>query len=130
MAYAKANPGKLSCGHGNSTGHITCETVKARLGLDMTRVPYKIEPARVAGSVVQQHPPDGAGFLRRVPLKAGTVIALAAVMRQRSQIVPDVPTFHETVIKDFEVAPWVSMLARQSRRRPSSARCRTRSAKS
>ncbi len=110
VAYAKANPGKLSCGHGNSTGHITCETVKARLGLDMTRVPYKSNPPALQDLLsnnIHLMVPD---FLTGVPhIKAGTVIALAAVMRQRSQILPDVPTFHETVIKDFEVAPWVSM---------------------
>lgn len=110
VAYAKANPGKLTCGHGNSTGHITCETVKRRLGLDMARLPYSGNPQALTDLIannIQLMVPD---FLTGVPqVQAGKIVPLAAVMRDRSPLMPDVPTFNETVIKDFEVAPWVSM---------------------
>ena len=110
VTYAKANPGKLTCGHGNSTGHITCETVKRRLGLDMVRLPYSGNPQALTDLLsnnIQLMVPD---FLTGVPqVQAGKIIALAAVMRDRSPLLPNVPTFNETVIKDFEVAPWVSM---------------------
>ena len=42
-------------------------------------------------------------------VRAGKIIPLAAVMSTRSPLLPEVPTFNETVIKGFEVAPWVSM---------------------
>ena len=46
-------------------------------------------------------------FLAGIPqIQAGKVIPLAAVMRERSPLLPDVPTFNETVIRDFEVLPW------------------------
>jgi tripartite-type tricarboxylate transporter receptor subunit TctC len=45
VAYAKANQGKLSYGHGNSTGHIVGEAIKKRTGVEMTRVPYTATPA-------------------------------------------------------------------------------------
>ena len=107
VTYAKANPGKLSCGHGNATGHITCETVKRRLGIDMARVPYTSNPPALTDLLsnnIQLMVPD---FLAGIPqIQAGKVIPLAAVMRERSPLLPDVPTFNETVIRDFEVLPW------------------------
>jgi tripartite-type tricarboxylate transporter receptor subunit TctC len=110
VAFAKANPGKLSCGHGNSTGHITCETVKVRLGIDINRVAYKSNPPALQDLItnnIQLMVPD---FLTGVPqVQAGKIVPLAAVMRNRSPLMPEVPTFHETVIKDFEVAPWTGL---------------------
>ena len=110
VAYAKANPGKLTCGHGNSTGHITCETVKRRLELDIVRLPYSSNPPALTdliGNNIQLMVPD---FLTGIPqIRAGKIVPLAAVQFQRSPLLPEIRTFHETVIKDFEVLPWVSM---------------------
>ena len=35
---------------------------------------------------------------------------LAMVQTERSKLLPQVPTFHETVIPGFEVLPWVSLM--------------------
>ena len=51
VAYAKANPGKLSYGVGNSTGHIVGETIKKRTGTDIVRVDYRSNPAAVTDLV-------------------------------------------------------------------------------
>jgi tripartite-type tricarboxylate transporter receptor subunit TctC len=111
VAYAKANPGKVSCGHGNSTGHITCETIKAKLKLDLTRVPYKSNPPAIQDLLSNNLHTMVPDFLTGVPqIQAGKIIPLAAVMRDRSPVLPNVPTFNETVIKDFEVAPWTSLI--------------------
>lgn len=110
VAFAKANPGKLTYGHGNSTGHITGETIKRRLDLNIVRLPYTSNPAAMTdllGNSIQLHIPD---FLTGVPqVNAGKIIPLAVIMRERSPLLPNVPTIHETVIKDFEVLPWVSL---------------------
>src|SRR6185369_3025098 len=45
VSYAKANPGKLSYAHGNSTGHITGEALKRRTGIYVVRVAYRSNPA-------------------------------------------------------------------------------------
>lgn len=111
VAYARANPGKLTCGHGNATGHITCETVKRKLDLDIVRLPYSSNPPALTdliGNNIQLMVPD---FLGGIPqIEAGKIVPLAAVMRERSPLLPGTPTFHETVIKDFEVAPWTSLI--------------------
>ena len=44
VAHAKANPGKLSYGVGNSTSHIVGETLKKRTQTDIIRVPYRSNP--------------------------------------------------------------------------------------
>ena len=110
VAFARANPGKLTCGHGNSTGHITCETVKRRLGLDYVRLAYSSNPPALIdllGNNIQLMVPD---FLSGLPqIRAGKVVPLATVQRARSPLLSDVPTFDETVLKDFEVLPWVSI---------------------
>jgi tripartite-type tricarboxylate transporter receptor subunit TctC len=111
VTFARANPGKVSCGHGNSTGHITCETIKARLNLDLTRVPYKSNPPAIQDLLSNNLHTMVPDFLTGVPqIQAGAIIPLAAVMRERSPVLPNVPTFNETVIKDFEVAPWTSLI--------------------
>ncbi len=111
VAFARANPGKLTCGHGNATGHITCETVKRKLDLDIVRLPYSSNPPALTDLIsnnIQLMVPD---FLGGIPqIEAGKIVPLAAVMRERSPLLPGTPTFHETVIKDFEVAPWTSLI--------------------
>src|SRR5580693_393034 len=47
VAYAKANPGKLSYGHGNSTGYVVGEAFKHEANLDIVRVAYRSVPAGV-----------------------------------------------------------------------------------
>jgi tripartite-type tricarboxylate transporter receptor subunit TctC len=44
IAYAKANPGKLSYASGNTTGIVAGETLKRWAGLDILHVPYKSTP--------------------------------------------------------------------------------------
>ena len=47
VAYAKANPGKLSYGHGNNVGQDVGEVLKRRTGVDIVRVRYRSNPAGV-----------------------------------------------------------------------------------
>lgn len=111
VAYAKANPGKLTYGHGNATGQITGETFKKRLGLDIVRLPYTSNPPAVTDLLsnnIQLMVPD---FLIGVPnFEAGKLVPLAVVMLQRSQRLPNAPTFAETVMPGFEVLPWTSLM--------------------
>src|SRR5262245_48450158 len=44
VAYAKANPGKLSYASGNTSGIVGGETFKRWAGLDIVHVPYKSTP--------------------------------------------------------------------------------------
>jgi tripartite-type tricarboxylate transporter receptor subunit TctC len=44
IAYAKANPGKLSYASGNTSGIVAGETLKRKTGIDILHVPYKAVP--------------------------------------------------------------------------------------
>ena len=90
VAYAKANPGKINAGYGNSTGRITTETLKRRLNLDITPVAYRSNPAAVTDLMaghVQMGVPD---FSTGLPmLKAEKIRPLAVLTKERDPTLPD-----------------------------------------
>jgi putative tricarboxylic transport membrane protein len=112
VAHAKANPGKLSYGMGNSTGYIVGETLKKRTGIDVVRVSYRSNPFAMADLVaghIQLMIPDMTTGLPQV--KAQKIRALAALTKQRSRMLPDLPTLDETVMPGFEILSWAGMFA-------------------
>jgi tripartite-type tricarboxylate transporter receptor subunit TctC len=112
VVYAKANPGKLEYGHGNSTGQIVGEAIKNRTGIDIVRVAYRSNPAAVtdliAGHIAMMIPDFGTGLEQ---LRAGKIRALAIPHNVRNSQIPDVPTLNETVMPGFDVLAWVGMFA-------------------
>jgi tripartite-type tricarboxylate transporter receptor subunit TctC len=97
MSYAKANPGKLSYGVGNSTGHIAGETIKKRTGTDIVRVNYRSNPAVVTDLIAGHIPMAIPDFNTGLPqLKTQKVRALAVLTKERNRVLPDVPTLSET----------------------------------
>lgn len=110
VTYAKANPGKLSYGHGNSTGFIVGEAMKKRMGIDMARVPYTATPAAITDLLGGRTQMVVSDLLSGVPqIQAGKLVALATIFRERSSLLPEVPTLHETVMPGFEVLPWLGL---------------------
>jgi tripartite-type tricarboxylate transporter receptor subunit TctC len=100
IAYAKANPGKISmasAGIGNST-HMAAELFKMMTGVNMVHVPYRgAGPALadVLGGQVQgmfDGVPASIGYIR-----AGKLRALAVTTAARLEVVPDLPTIGEFV---------------------------------
>ena len=112
--YAKANPGKLNFGSaGNGTSHhLVGELFKLRTGTDLTHVPYKgagpMMSDLLGGNVDMAF--DGMGT-SAPQIKAGKLRPLAVSTATRSPIAPDVPTFFELGIPDFEVTTWYAMWA-------------------
>ena len=101
IAYAKANPGKLSYGSGGVGGitHITAELFKQQAGgLDIQHVPYRgVAPALtdLLGGQVQivfVNVAPSIGYIR-----AGKLRALAVTTVARSEALPDVPAVAEFV---------------------------------
>lgn len=110
VAYAKANPGKLSYGAGNSTSHIVGEALKKRTGVDIVRVPYRSNPAVMTDLLGGQIQIMIADFNTGIPqLKAGKVNALAVLTRERNSALPDVPTLSETVMPGYHILAWAGM---------------------
>jgi tripartite-type tricarboxylate transporter receptor subunit TctC len=110
VAYAKANPGKLSYGVGNSTSQIVGEALKKRTGTDIVRVPYRSNPAVMTDLLAGQIQVMIADFNTGLPqLKAGKVSALAVLTRDRNPALPDVPTLNETVMPGYHILAWAGM---------------------
>ncbi|MCW5590851.1 MAG: tripartite tricarboxylate transporter substrate binding protein [Burkholderiales bacterium] len=110
VAYAKANPGKLSYGSSGSGSaqHMAAELFKASTGTDITHVPYKGTGALV-GDLVAGHVSmaiaDQASMMPQV--KAGKLRALGVGGRKRSPEYPDIPTIAEAgSLPGFEAVAW------------------------
>jgi tripartite-type tricarboxylate transporter receptor subunit TctC len=100
IAYAKANPGKLSYGSGGVGGitHITPELFKMMAGVDMVHVPYRgVAPAMtdLLGGQVQVLFGNLAQSIQYI--EAGKLRALAITTSIRSNALPDIPTVAEYV---------------------------------
>jgi len=113
IAYAKANPGKLtyaSQGVG-ATGHIGGELLKLLTGIDITHVPYRgAAPAAqdlIAGhvSMMLDVVPLALG-----PIKEGRVRAIGVATKERVAVLPDVPTLTEQGVP-LELTAWFGLLA-------------------
>jgi tripartite-type tricarboxylate transporter receptor subunit TctC len=123
VSYAKANPGKLSYAHGNSTGHITGEALKRRTGIDVVRVAYRSNPAAmtdlIAGHVPAMIPDFGVALPQ---VKAQKIRPLAVLTRERSTTLPDLPTLHETVLPNYDLLAWAGLFAPANLPQPIAAR--------
>jgi tripartite-type tricarboxylate transporter receptor subunit TctC len=113
IAYAKANPGKLtyaSQGVG-TTGHIGGELLKLSAGIDITHVPYKgAAPAQqdlVAGHVLMMF---DVVPLAIAGIKDGRVRAIGIATKERAAVLPDVPTIVEQGLP-IELTAWFGLMA-------------------
>ncbi|HVL37356.1 MAG TPA: tripartite tricarboxylate transporter substrate binding protein [Burkholderiales bacterium] len=113
VAYAKANPGKLTYGSSGPGGplHIGAEIFKRAAGVDILHVPYKgnapMTLAVVSGEVSMVFD-SMVGPLPNV--RAGKLRALAYLGERRSAQLPDVPTAREAGVP-VVYAAWNGLLA-------------------
>jgi tripartite-type tricarboxylate transporter receptor subunit TctC len=114
IAYAKANPGKLSFGSGSngSAGHLAGELFKTEAHVDMVHVPYKggapALQALLAGDT-QLMFDNLANSMQQV--KAGKLKAVAVTTAKRSSLVPELPTLSETGLPGFDIYTWWGFMA-------------------
>jgi tripartite-type tricarboxylate transporter receptor subunit TctC len=114
IAYAKANPGKLTFGSaGNGTSsHLSGELFKSMAGIDMTHVPYKgtgpaltdLLTGRISMMIdtVSVHVEN---------VSAGKVRALGVTGAAGTASLPNVPTIAESGLPGYEVSIWLGVLA-------------------
>jgi tripartite-type tricarboxylate transporter receptor subunit TctC len=114
IAYAKANPDKLSYGSAGAgtTHHLAGELFKILTQTKIQHVPY-----RGAGPAMQDliagHVPvvfDGLGS-SAAPIRAGQLRALAIAAPKRVAAFPDLPTAAEAGLPNYEVATWYGLFA-------------------
>ena len=113
IAYAKANPGKLSYGSAGSGSlpHLGAELFKVQTGTDMLHVPYKGGGPMVTdllGGNVQLVIADQANLMPHV--QGGKLRALAVATPKRSPNAPDLPTISEAAIAGFDATAWQGLV--------------------
>lgn len=107
LAYARANPGKLNAGTGNSTSQLLTAQLAAFEKLDIVPVPYKGDaPLTVdllGGRVQMAFATPGSAAPQ---VKEGKLRALAAMFPNRSPLLPEVPTAAEAGLGKLSITPW------------------------
>jgi tripartite-type tricarboxylate transporter receptor subunit TctC len=112
IAFAKANPGKLSYASGNTSGIVAGETLKHATGIDVLHVPYKTVPQAMNDVLAGRVSIILTDMTPGLPhIKAGTLRALAVTRLKRSALLPDVPSLHEAGITDFDMDSWAGLFA-------------------
>jgi len=111
IAYAKANPGKLtmaSSGIGAPT-HISGELFKAMTGVNIVHLPYPTAGAATTALLAGQAQVLFAGPTASVAhIRTGKLRALAVTTATRSEALPDIPTVGDFV-PGFEASSWYGL---------------------
>ena len=114
IAFAKASPGKLNLGTINigSTQNLAAELFKTVAGVDMQIVPFNGTPAVISalrGGQIDVAVEILGPVLTHINAK--TLRALAMTGKQRSAVLPDVPTARESGLDSYEVSSWNALAA-------------------
>ena len=114
LAYAKANPGKLTCassGSGSSI-HLSCELFKMQTGTDILHVPYRGSGPAVADLLGGQVDSMFDNLPSSLPhVQAGKLRAIGVTSPRRLPAVPEVPTLAESGLPGFDVESWFGLMA-------------------
>ena len=107
IAFAKANPGKVSFGSGSSSSRIAGELFQQMAGVKLLHVPYKSNPQAVSdllGGQISMMITDVATGLPQV--KGGKLRALGVSGQKRISLAPDIPTISEAGLPGYEMSFW------------------------
>jgi len=95
-----------------STPHLATEALRKLRGLSMVHVPYKGAAPAVTDLMGGQVDLSLATVGSVLPhIKSGKLTALAVASRQRSALLPQIPTFEEAGVKGFVVDTWYGLMA-------------------
>jgi len=114
IAYAKANPGKVTYGSSGIGGspHLTSELIQGLTGTKMTHVPYKGGAPAMIDLISGQINIMYVSVLESSSnIKAGKVKGLAVTHARRNVAIPDVPTIAEAGVPGGESGSWIALLA-------------------
>jgi tripartite-type tricarboxylate transporter receptor subunit TctC len=112
VAYAKANPGKLTFGSGSTSSRAAGELLKTMAGIDMLHVPYRSNPLVVTdllGGQISLFFGDVSTSLP--PVRAGKLKGFAVSSLKPSPLAPDLPTIDASGLKGYDLTAWFGAFA-------------------
>ena len=121
IAYAKANPDKLSYGSSGAgnAGHLAGELFKGMAGIRMVHIPYKGGAPAMVDLIAGQVQVVFSSAPTAVPqVKAGKIRGLAVTTARRSVILPELPTIAEAGLPGFEADNWYGVVTTMRTPRP------------
>jgi len=113
IEFARANPGKLRYGTGgmSSISHLAWEMIAVGTGVKLRHVAYKgAQPAITATIAGEMQVGLATPISLRPHIQAGRAKPLAITARQRSPVLPDLPTVAELGLPGYEVDQWYGVV--------------------
>jgi tripartite-type tricarboxylate transporter receptor subunit TctC len=112
IGYLKSHPGSTFASTGNGTPqHLTGALFKAQNKLDMTHVPYRGDAPMLTDIMGNQVHMAFVTLSAALPhIKTGKIRAIAMAHSKRVDALPDVPTFAQAGVPNFEAATWFGLL--------------------
>jgi tripartite-type tricarboxylate transporter receptor subunit TctC len=109
IAYAKANQGKMqfASGGAGSATHLACVLLNSTIGVDITHVPYRsaaIAIQDMIGGRLDYVCPITSTAVGQI--ESNQVKAIAILSKDRTPILPNVPTAHEQGLADLDAYIW------------------------
>jgi tripartite-type tricarboxylate transporter receptor subunit TctC len=114
IAYAKANPGRLTAGTTGpgSTAAYGVDTLAERAGIEILNVPYRQQGLAIQGLLAGEIDLALTDLAVLEPhVKAGNMRFIAAGGSRRAPSVPDLPTFAEQGFPEIVLEPWYGIAA-------------------
>ena len=128
IELSKSDPHGLSYGTSGTGGtpHIAGELLKQRTGAQLTHIPYKGGGQAMTDVLGGNIPLVYTAVAGASPhVKSVRLHAIAVSSAKRSSSLPEVPTFMESGISDFDISSWVGLLAPARLPRPIADRLHT-----
>lgn len=116
LAKAKAKPGSVSYGSLGiaSSAHVSMEVLAQQQGIELLHVPYQGTGPGVRAVVGGEIDLLFASVGPSLPhVRAGRLVPVGITSKERSPVVPDVPTFIESGV-NFEVGGWFGIMAHRN----------------
>jgi len=108
--YARLNPGKLNYATGNTSGIVSTASFASLAHIQLVHVPYKGEPQAltdlVTGRVQLMVVSSGTALPH---IRDGRLRALVTTLRERSPLLPEVPTIAEAGMPQFSLTSWAGL---------------------
>ncbi len=114
IALSKTQAGGLSYGTSGTGGtpHIAGELLRQRTGANLVHVPYKGGGQALTDVLGGNIPLVYTAIAGAIPhVKSGKLLPIAVSSSKRATSMPDVATFIENGVADFEASSWVALLA-------------------